>query len=165
MAGGKCKITGDDGIKFSLGNKAAEKWTEEAALKFGTDLLDWMRAADENVFFDDFIYLQDHSGKYAGSIYSDLPSYLAKKFSSFSDIHQICRNIEKTKLKKFGAFDKLNAGIVKFLLSAEYGLSDKLDVTTGGEKLATDYSKMPLEELARRADLLAKIEANESTTD
>lgn len=127
MGGGKGNINGNDGVKFEPGNKAAEKWTEEAALKFGNDLLNWMREADENVFFDDFIYLQDHTGKYAGSIYADLPSYLSKKYSSFLDILTICRNIEKTKLKKFGAFDKLNSGVVRFLLSAEYGMSEKTE--------------------------------------
>ena len=121
MPGGYKKINGSDGVRFEANNKAAEKWTEKAALIFGNDLLDWMRAEDENIFFDDFIYLQDHKGKYAGEIYADLPAYLAKKYTSFLDILEKCKVIEKTKLKKFSAFDKLNAGIAKFLLSAEYG--------------------------------------------
>jgi hypothetical protein len=143
MAGGNKNIKPEDGVQFEIGNKAAEKWTEEAALKFGIDLLAWMQAEDENIFFDDFIYLQDHTGKYAGEIYAELPAYLAKKFSSFLNILNICRQIEKTKLKKFSAFDKLNASIAKFLLSAEYGLSDKTqtDITTAGEKLNITISR------------------------
>ena len=42
---------------------------------------------------------------------------------------------------------------------------DKLDLTTDGEKITTDYSKIPIEELIKRAELVAKIEANESTAD
>lgn len=135
MAAGYKNIMPEDGKQFEEGNKAAEKWTEEAALKFGNDLLSWMRAEDENIFFDDFIYLQDHTGKYAGKIYADLPRYLADKFSSFFDILLQCRKIEETKLKKFSAFDKLNASIAKFLLSAEYNYKEKSDITTKGEKI------------------------------
>ena len=142
MPGGKGNIKPEDGKQFEAGNKAAEKWTEEAALKFGNDLLKWMKAEDENIFFDDFIYLQDHDGKYAGDIYADLPVYLAKRFTSFFDILQKCRLIEKTKLKKYSAFDKLNASIAKFLLSAEYGLTDKTqtDLTSGGEKINISFT-------------------------
>ncbi len=48
-----------------------------------------------------------------------------KKFSSFAERLEKAKEIEKLRLKKFGAFDKLNANIVKFLLSAEYGMSEK----------------------------------------
>lgn len=127
MPGGNKNINGDDGVKFEKGNNAAEKWTEKEALRFGNDLISWMQSEDENIFFDDFIYLQDHKGKYAGKIYAELPSYLAKKFSSFLNILNICRKIEETKLKKFSAFDKLNASISKFLLSAKYGYTEKTE--------------------------------------
>lgn len=125
MPGGKGKIRSADGRPFKVGDKAAEKWTEIEAMRFGTDLLSWMKSTDENIFFDDFIYLVCDESKYAGSIYPGLTSYLAEKFTAFSNLLQRCREIEKTKLKKFGAFDKLNASIVKFLLSAEYGLTEK----------------------------------------
>ena len=129
MPGGKGKINGNiEGVQFSEGNKAAEKWTEEAALKFGNDLLAWMKEADENIFFDDFIYLSCDESKYAGAIYAELPAYLSGKFTSFLNILDKCRIIEKTKLKKFSAFDKLNPSIAKFLLSAEYGMSEKTEI-------------------------------------
>ena len=142
MPGGHKNIKPEDGVRFEKGNKTAEKWTESEALKFGNDLLEWMQGADENIFFDDFIYLINHKGKYAGEIYADLPAYLAKKFSSFLDILNKCRKIEETKLKKFSAFDKLNASIAKFLLSAEYNYREKSDLTTKGEKID---NKDPLE--------------------
>ncbi len=133
------RFDGTTGVHFKEGNKDAEKWTESAALKFGNDLLNWMRKEDENIFFDDFIYLQDHTGKYAGKVYPELPSYLAKKHPSFLNILNTCRIIEKTKLKKFSAFDKLNASIAKFLLSAEYGLRDKSDVTSNDESITIQF--------------------------
>ena len=145
MPGGKGNIKPSDNPKpFSKGNKVAEKWTEEEALIFGNDLLDWMLVDDENIFFDDFIYLQDHTGKYVGEISSTLPAYLSNKFSTFSNILNKCRQIEKTKLKKFSAFDKINVSIAKFLLSAEYGLSEKTEQKKEVEKTIKILSINPL---------------------
>ena len=141
MPGGKNNIRPEDGIQFKADNKAAEKWNEEEALRFGNDLLDWMRKEDENIFFEDFIFLVAHKGEYAGKIYADLPGYLAKKFSSFLEILEICQKIEETKLKKFSAFDKLNASIAKFLLSAKYNYREKSDMTTKGESINIPISK------------------------
>ena len=134
MPGGNKNIKPEDGKQFEKGNKAAEKWTEGEALKLGNDLLQWMQAADENIFFDEFLYLSCDETQYAGKIYSTILPYLSNKFSSFSNILNKCRDIEKTKLKKFGAFDKLNASIVKFLLSAEYGMSESSKLNIGGQK-------------------------------
>ena len=111
--------------RFKIGDKAAEKWTEPEALKLANDLLMWLKEKDANIFFEDFLYLSCNEDDYVGKINKTLPAYLANKFSSFSNILEQCKEIEKVKLKKFGAFDKLNASIVKFLLSAEYGLSEK----------------------------------------
>jgi len=137
MGGGKGNIKPEDGKQFEKGNNAAEKWTEEEALKLGNDMLKWFKAENENIFFEDFLYLSCNESDYAGSIYKELPAYLSKKFSSFLNILDKCREIEKIKLKKFGALNKLNANIVKFLLSAEYGLTDKinLDHTSDGKEL------------------------------
>lgn len=138
MPGGKGNINGSDNTNpFKEGNKAAEKWSESDALMLAKDMIDWMRKEDENIFFDDFLYLSCDRSKYKGEIYSHLPSYLCKKYSSFFQLYHVCREIEKTKLKKYGAFNKLNPQIVKFVLSAEYGLSEKqnIDHTTGGKEI------------------------------
>jgi len=125
MPGGKGNIRPSDGRQFSKDYQPNRPWSEEAALRLGNDLLNWMKAADENIFFDDFLYLQCNEDNYPGKIYPELLSYLAKKFTSFLNLLIKCREIEKIKLKKFGAFDKLNAGLVKFLLSADYGMTEK----------------------------------------
>ena len=123
---------GKEHYKFQKGNKAAEKWTEERALSFGNEMLSWMLSADENVFFDEFIFLiapelPDYKDI---SIFTTTPAYLANKYESFSNLLERARKIQETRLRKFGAFDKLNASIVKFLLSAEHGLSEKSEMKT-----------------------------------
>lgn len=133
MPGGKGNIRPEDGKQFSSEYKPAEKWTEDHALRLADDLLKWMKAEDENIFFDEFLYLSCDESKYPGKIYPDLLGYLGRKFSSFLERLEQARNIEKIKLKKYGAFDKLNASIVKFLLSAEYGLSEKSEQKHSGE--------------------------------
>ena len=118
---------GKEPYKFQKGNKAAEKWTEDRALVFGNEMLQWMLASDENIFFEEFIFMvapfiPDYEDV---SIFVSTPAYLASRFESFSKLLEQCRKIQELKLKKFGSFDKLNASIVKFLLSAEHGLSEK----------------------------------------
>ena len=117
---------------FQEGNKAAEKWTEERALAFGKEMLGWMLSADDNVFFDEFIFLiAPELPNYEDvKITPDTPSYLAGKFKSFSELLERARKIQETRLRKGGVFDKLNASIVKFLLSAEHGLSEKSELKT-----------------------------------
>ena len=70
-----------------------------------------------------------------------MPGYLAKKYSSFLEILDTCRKIEETKLKKLSAFDKINASISKFILSAQYNYRDKSDMTTKGESINIPISK------------------------
>ena len=112
---------------FQKGNKAAEKWTEERAITFGMEMLMWMDSADENIFFEEFIFMiAPKLLKYSDvSIFATTPAYLANRFESFSNLLERARKIQEVRLKKFGAFDKLNSSVVKFLLSAEHGLSEK----------------------------------------
>lgn len=136
MPGGKGNIKPSDGRQFEANNKIAEKWTEKEALRFGNDLLEWMRELDENIFFEDFIYLKKHDG-YAGKIYVDLIGYLCEKFSSFFDLIKEAKKIEEIKLKKFSAFDKLNPSISKFLLSAQFGYAEKSESNNKNTTLIT----------------------------
>lgn len=112
---------------FQKGNKAAEKWTEERAYNFGIEILNWMDSADENIFFEEFIFLvAPKLDEYKDvSILANTPSYLANKFESFSHLLERARKTQEVRLKKFSSFDKLNVSMAKFLLSAEHGLSEK----------------------------------------
>lgn len=120
-------------VKFTDGNKAAEKWSEDEALRLGNNLIDWLREADENIFFEDFIYLQSHD--FSGKVYPEVLAYLSNKFPSFLNLLGKAKKIEEIKIKKFSAFDKLNSTISKFLLSANHGYKERSDITTDDKKI------------------------------
>src|SRR3990172_11700924 len=138
MAGGKGNIKPEDGKQFSKDYQPKEKWTESDALRLGNDLLDWMKLIEENVFFNDFLYLSCDESKYKGSINANLPSYLTEKFTSFRQLMEKARKIQETKLVKFSTFYKLNATMTKFVLINNHDWIDKNQTTLeGGEKPIT----------------------------
>ena len=128
MAGGYGKIKPSDGKQFSSEYQPKIKWTEEAALKLGEELLAWMRDDDENMFINDFLIIENDYD-------DDLCTYLSKKFSSFSELLNKTKAIQKTKLLKFGVLDRLNSTMTKFVLINNHGMTDKInnDLTTGGQ--------------------------------
>ena len=135
MPGGKGNIRPEDNPKpFEKGNNYAEKWNEEDALKLGNHLIEWMRQSDENIFFDEFLFLVVDESEYRGKIYADLIAYLSKKYSTFFDLIKIAAKIEETKLKKFSIFDKLNATMTKFVLMNCHKWSDKTEQTVDDKR-------------------------------
>lgn len=114
------------------GNKNNEIWTEELALDFGNDILQWMREKPENIFFKQFIYVDGDLTKYhnAGAkVYADTPKYLASRFDSFKEILNVCREIEEAKLLNMGSFNKINSGMAKFVLSCNFNYAEKSQQT------------------------------------
>lgn len=124
--GGYKNIDPHGGVKFKVGDKAAQKWTEELALLFADALINWMNEADENIFYEEFIFMvaKKMPEFEIFKININTPNYLAKSYSSFLERIKEAQKIQEIKLKKFGAFDKLNASIVKFLLNAEHGIKE-----------------------------------------
>jgi len=141
MPGGKGNIKPEDGKQFSS-EYQVEYWDEKTALKFGNDLLEWLKEKDENVFFDEFIYLVADSKNYhpKAKIYPELISYLKNKFTSFLKLHSLAEKLQETKLVKFGCFDKLNSSMTKFTLINNHDWKEKSDVTTDGGKINTNIN-------------------------
>lgn len=151
MPGGDKNIKPEDGKQFSKDYQPAEKWTEKVSLKFANDLLDWMNAEDENIFFDDFLFNVANPKDYGKNnrIYPQLIDYLCNKFSSFLKLIEIAQKKQEIKLKKFGVFDKLNASMTKFTLINNHGWTDasKIDHTTKGDKVSQPiFTNNPLDE-------------------
>ncbi|MCK4819839.1 hypothetical protein KA005_29005, partial [bacterium] len=133
MPGGKGNIRPEDGKQFEPGNAAAEVWDQETADQLGNELLDWLEEKDDegqdkgNIFVIDFLANREE--------YSDLPAYLADKFSSFSDLLKKAKTIQEAKLLKYGVADRLNSSMTKFCLINHHGYTDKqsMDLTTKGQ--------------------------------
>lgn len=120
MPGGRGNIRPEDGKQFQKGNKAAEKWTEERALKLGNDLIEWMNENDDNMFFEEFLLIEK-------DLYEEIISYLCKKFTSFLKLIKKAQKIQEIKLKKFGVQDRLNASMTKFTLINNHGWKDRIE--------------------------------------
>lgn len=126
MAGGRGKIDPHGGVKFEVGNKVAEKWTKEVALDLVNELIDWISTDNfekptDNMFVNEFILMKKRMNP-------DTFNYLAKKFSSFSELYGMAKKIQEIKLSKYGTADRLNAPITKFVLQNNHNWTDKKDV-------------------------------------
>lgn len=136
MPGGKGNIKPEDGKQFSSEYQPQERWTENRAIQLGQDLIDWLKAVDENgmdrgnILVDEFLVIEKE-------LYPELTSYLCKKFTSFFNLYEKAKRIQQTKLVKYGIGDRLNASMTKFTLINNHGWKDKkeTDITTGGERI------------------------------
>jgi hypothetical protein len=110
-----------NGKLFSKDYQPPEKWTEGRALKLGDELILWLKSKDENIFFEEFLYIDN-------DYYASLICYLTEKFSSFSDLIVKAKKIQELKLQKFGVLDKLNAPMTKFVLINQHDWKDKKEI-------------------------------------
>ena len=119
MPGGKGNIKPSDGKQFSSEYQPdKEIWTQPVAEKFCNDLIGWLKEDDQNIFYDEFIFIIAKPKDYHpdAKIYLGLPSYLAEKHTSCSKLLEKAKKIQEIKLAKFGTMDKLSASMTKFVL-------------------------------------------------
>lgn len=159
------KLGVDIGKQFSAEYQPAEKWTEKRALELGKELIDWLNEKDEegedkgHIFFEEFLIMEK-------DLYDELIWYLGKKFPSFLRLIEKARRIQEIKLKKYGAGDRLNATITKFVLINNHGWTDRVQTEQKVEveqKPSIDYSKLTLEQLEQLENLLNIAEGAEPT--
>jgi hypothetical protein len=125
MPGGKGNIKPSDGKQFSSEYQPEEKWTEAKSLQVAKDLIQWMKTRDENIFWEEFLYIEN-------DYYSELIAYLCNKFTSFSKLIEKAKKIQEIKLKKYGTGDALNAAMTKFVLINEHNWKlDKIEHSGG----------------------------------
>lgn len=119
MPGGHGNIRPEDGKQFSSEYQPKEKWTEEVALELGNGLIEWLKETDEdgkdkgNMFFEEYLVM-------VRDVHPCTTSYLSKKFTSFSNLLAKAKKIQELKLYKYGAADRLNPQITKFVLINEH---------------------------------------------
>lgn len=145
MPGGKGNIRPEDGKQFSSSYQPQQKWTEKKALQLGQDLIDWLKATDENgmdkgnILVDEFLVIEKE-------LYPQLTSYLCGKFTSFSKLYEKAQRIQQTKLVKYGIGDRLNASMTKFTLINNHGWRDRSE--TEIDHKSSDGSMSPPKTLA-----------------
>jgi len=119
------------GKKFSTEYQPDEKWTEEKATQLGNELIQWLKKADENMFFEEFLVIEK-------DLYPEIVTYLKKKFESFFKLIEKAKKIQEIKLYKFGILDKLNAQITKFVLINEHGKKSEILESKNTTSLSVD---------------------------
>lgn len=129
--GGYGNIKPEDGKQFSKDYQPdKEVWTEKKSIEMLNELIDWLELADENIFFNEFLYLEYRKNhpELNRQTFDELPSYLDKKYTSCSKLLNVAKKIQETKLIKFGVFDKLNATMTKFVLINHHGYTERSEV-------------------------------------
>lgn len=135
MPGGKGKIKPKDGKQFSSSYQPKVIWTKKNAEKFFNDLIAWLIEKDENLFYEEFIYMVANPKDYGiRKMYSDIPGYLKTRptFTSVLELYERAKKIQEIKLYKFGVGDELNASMTKFVLINDHNKvseNNKLDVS------------------------------------
>jgi hypothetical protein len=120
----------------TIGNKNAEKWTEEKALQLAEKLIDWLNQPIDfeylgqkdssrvinniNIFYEEFLIKNDFN--------DETISYLCKKFESFSVLIKKAKKIQETKLTKLGVAGILNPTMTIFCLKNHHGYKDKSEI-------------------------------------
>ena len=152
MPGGKGNIKPEDGKQFSSEYQPEEKWTEERALELANELIAWQKESPAHMFWDEFLIIEK-------DLYETLINYLAKKFTSFSNLLEKAKKIQEIKLKKYGTADKLNATMTKFVLINNHNWKDQshIDHTNNG----TSFNKLSDAELLIIAAKLVESKAKE----
>lgn len=111
------------------GNKNAEKWTEEAALKIVNDLIKWLKPDvvgemdqnEANIFVKDFLLFHTEG------ITRNQIQKLRKKYESFDALYARAREMQEVKLIKLGIGDRTNAQLTKLFLVNNHGYRDKIE--------------------------------------
>ncbi len=150
MPGGKGNIKPEDGKQFSSDYQPEEKWTEENALNLGNELIEWLKKPSKgNIFFEEFLYINEN-------YYPELIAYLSKKFTSFLNLLDRAKNIQKIKLIKYGVSDLLNAPMTKFTLINNHNMSDKQVIENPVSNKIALLKELPPKERAKRIKELVK---------
>jgi len=119
------------------GEKLAEKWTLDEAMKLGNELIEWMKEKDKddvdkgNIFYEEFLCIEN-------DYYEELISYLCKKFEPFFKLIKKAKKIQELKLIKFGIADRLQATMTIFVLKNHHGYKDRSE-TENTNKNTIEY--------------------------
>jgi hypothetical protein len=93
-------------------------WTEEKVLQLGEELIEWLKASDENIWFERFLYeVKD--------LYPQFISEMKQKYPKFSELIKRAKKIQENKIVDGTFKHNINATMAIFVLKNHYQYTDK----------------------------------------
>ena len=93
-------------------------WTEEKVLELGEDLITWLKASDENVWFERFLYEEK-------DLYPQFISEMRDKYPKFAELIKRAKKIQEGKIVDGTFKHQLNPTMAIFVLKNHYQYTDK----------------------------------------
>lgn len=94
------------------------KWTEEKVLELGEDLITWLKANEDNVWFERFLYEEK-------DLYPQFISEMVEKYEKFSELIKRAKKIQEGKIVDGSFKHNLNPTMAIFVLKNHYQYTDK----------------------------------------
>jgi hypothetical protein len=93
-------------------------WTEEKVLQLGEELIEWLKADEDNVWFERFLYeVKD--------LYPQLIGEMRDKYPKFAELIKKAKKIQENKLVDGTLKHSLNPTMSIFVLKNHYQYTDK----------------------------------------
>jgi len=93
-------------------------WTEEKIMELGYELLEWLKASEDNVWFERFLYEEK-------DLYPQLIGEMTAKYEKFAELIKRCKKIQEGKIVDGTFKHNLNATMAIFVLKNHYQYTDK----------------------------------------
>jgi hypothetical protein len=108
-------------------------WTEEKVLQLGEELIEWLKASDDNVWFERFLYeIKD--------LYPQFISEMKDKYPKFSELIKRAKKIQESKIVDGTFKHNINPTMAIFVLKNHYQYTDKqhTEITISEQPLLPD---------------------------
>ena len=108
-------------------------WTEEKILQLGQELIDWLKADEDNIWFERFLYEEK-------DLYPQLIGEMTGKYEKFAELIKKAKKIQESKLVDGTLKMGLNPTMAIFVLKNHYQYTDKqqTEITITEQPLFTD---------------------------
>lgn len=93
-------------------------WTEEKILQLGEELIEWLKADEDNVWFERFLYEEKN-------LYPQLIGEMKGKYPKFAELLKKAKKIQENKLVDGTLKHNLNPTMAIFVLKNHYQYTDK----------------------------------------
>jgi hypothetical protein len=93
-------------------------WTEEKIMELGYELLEWLKASEDNVWFERFLYEEK-------DLYPQLIGEMTAKYEKFAELIKRCKKIQEGKIVDGTFKHNLNPTMAIFVLKNHYQYTDK----------------------------------------